>query len=136
MVVCANCIIDIILETVFGHVGYVITITVAGPIIEEFAKQISIKGGFAVEFTALFNSSEILLYTYQFGNLHGVKNIVITRLKVALMHLSTTIIQWISNNAEALGIENKEKASVIGNILGVLIHAYWNSSAIAGTLNI
>lgn len=137
IVLSVNTTIHIVLWVIFNQtIANNVTSVLVAPITEEFAKQVSIKGGFTAEFAAIFNAYEITSYTIKYSPFFGVEKMIIVRLKVALMHLTTTLIQWLTNNAKIVGIENKEKASVIGNIVGVLIHGCWNSLAVLGLLNI
>lgn len=139
IVLSINSTIKIVLWVIFNEtIADNITAVLVAPITEEFAKQVSIKGGFTAEFAAIFNAYEITYYTTKYSLFYGVevKKMIVLRLKVALMHLTTTLIQWLTNNTKIVGIENKEKASVIGNIVGILIHGCWNSLAVLGLLNI
>ena len=51
------------------------------------------------------------------------------------MHLTTTLIQWLTNNPkvlEKLKIESeddKNKASIVGHTIGMIIHGVWNGLA-------
>lgn len=112
-----------------------------GPIIEELAKRIAIKGGFAVEFTVVFNAFEMISYTKKIGTMFSdtnlsksvlIKNGLFARLKVATMHLSTTLIQYLTSNekfAKKLGL-TQEQSELVGNTIGIVIHSAWNLLAI------
>lgn len=121
--------INLILVLLLGSsMGNILTIAIVGPIIEELAKQTAVKGNFIVEFQVVFNTFEIVKYTRKAPVVKlGYLQLFKARLKVAAMHITTSIIQWMTNNTDITGIENKETISVIGNIIGILIHGSWNS---------
>lgn len=131
--VLANTIVTTILSILLGTIGMNISVGLICPMIEELAKQTSIKGGYEKEFFVLFNILEFSTYVIRFFN---VKNIVLTRIKTIGLHLSTTIIQYITSNpkiAEKLGAkteEQKKAARLIGWIAGACVHIGWNSFAI------
>lgn len=134
MMVMANSIIVSVCLIIFPGIGNIIGIGIAGPIIEEFAKAISIKGGFEKEFYVIFNMYEMMRYVPQIKIMNmdiPLSKAILSRLKVAGMHLTTTIIQWISQNEkilEKLNIkkEDHDKIALIGQITGTIIHSTWN----------
>ena len=107
----------------------ILTITIVAPVTEENAKMIAIKGGFIKEFTIVFNLFEFSGYV-----LRGAP--IIGRLAAVGLHLTTTTIQFLMRNTEILdklNIEeqnNRLKAQMTGHMIGVLIHALWNTTAI------
>ena len=58
-----------------------------------------------------------------------------TRLICVGMNVTTTIIQWLSQNEKIqkkLGLDSekdKEKLKTTGNIIGIIIHITWNAFA-------
>lgn len=128
-----NTLFIIILTGLFGNIGRGLAIWLCAPLVEEGAKQISIRGKFATEFAVVFNMYEFSTYVLQMtmGGINPIKAIKV-RLFPVFMHLSTTIIQYISNNKDILkklGLDKEEdadKISFIGNVIGVLIHCTWN----------
>ena len=130
-----NTLFSIVLYSLFGNVGRRLTIWVCAPLVEESAKQISIRGKFATEFAALFNMYEFSSYVSNMV-IRGIDPVraIKVRLFPVFLHLSTTIIQYISNNKELLNklninVENEEDSnaiSFIGNVIALLIHGTWN----------
>lgn len=125
-----------VLMLLFGPtVGFYIGAVIIAPLFEEFAKKIAIKGDFSAEFTVVFNSSEFIQYVFSYKELVGLTKIIKTRSMVVLMHVATTIIQYLSNNKKIQKLlkldkeEDKDKLSMIGYITGVLLHSAWNSGA-------
>lgn len=110
---------------------------VFGPMNEEFAKRVAIKGGFIVEFTAVLNTAEIISYTnaivsqFSFTGLSKsvlIRNGLFARLKTATMHIATVLVQYLSSNekfAKKLGL-TQEQSELFGNTIGVIIHSAWN----------
>lgn len=128
-----NTLFIIVLSGLFGNIGRGLAVWFCAPLVEESAKQISIRGKFATEFAAVFNTYELSTYVMNM-TMNGINPIkaIKTRLFPVFMHLSTTIIQYISNNKDILkklGLDKEEdadKISFIGNVIGVLIHCTWN----------
>lgn len=118
----------------------ILTIGIICPVIEESAKRIAIKGGYAKEFTIVFNTIEFSSYVTQYCLTLGLGKIIAIRLLPVGMHLTTTLIHWLGENKEVqkcLGIENskeeKQKLSTLAGICGCLVHMIWNLVAtIAG----
>lgn len=137
-VVVISSIIGQVLTGLFGPiVGQQASAIVVAPIIEEIAKQVSIKKDFATEYAVVFNLLEASMYIYNNKNpLMPTKILVRIRSFVAGMHITTTIIQWLTSNEavqKKLGLDKKEdrdKLSLLGHIIGILIHAIWNYNAI------
>lgn len=132
---------SIVLCTVFGGTaGNILSAVIIAPIVEEASKQIAIKGNYIKEYTIIFNTFEASEYIIKY-TLKGIPflTMVKTRLIAAGMHVTTTIIQWLTQNTaiqKKLGIENDEKGKdmlrTIGNVTGLIIHATWNTLAIFG----
>ena len=120
--------------------SYNITAIIIGPILEEFAKKLSVKSGCTKEFYLIFNAFEFTQYVSTYAIIVGLKKIVITRIKALGMHLVTTIVQFLSDNKKVQHIlkldkeEDKEKLSTLGYLCGVLIHSTWNGLAVAGKI--
>ena len=111
----------------------VLTTVVVAPIVEEFAKSVAIKGKFGTEFTVVMNAYEMVYYVNQMKRVPGIGILKAIRVRafVVLMHLTTTIIQWLSNNQKLLdmiGVKKEDKGTIsfIGRILGIVIHSIWN----------
>lgn len=125
-----------ILGILFGQIGVGIGATIMGPLLEENCKQIAIKGDFVKEYTVVFNMYEFSQYVTKLtiggGPLVGAMKI---RLFAIGMHLTTTIIQWLTNNPKVLeklhidSEDDKNKASIVGHIIGLIIHGVWNGFA-------
>ena len=135
-IVIVNTIVLRTLMILFGPVGYGIGATIMGPLSEENAKQIAIKGKFEKEFSVIFNVYEGTTYIHMLtGQGYNLSGVVKLRLLTVGMHLTTTIIQWLTNNEKILEKINiktedeKNKANYVGHILGLLIHGVWNGFA-------
>ena len=126
-----NTVASLILSTLLGEVGDILTVVIVAPINEEAAKHIAVKGGFEKEFTVVMNTYEFTSY-YKRIKRYGVKpfKIVIVRGAAVMMHVTTTVVQYIAANAEKLGIKvkSKEEASLIGQWIGMIIHASYNAT--------
>lgn len=138
-----NSIVNVIFMTIFGpQIGSTATSVICAPLVEETCKQVSIKGGFIKEFAVIFNAYEFTQYAIINSSL-GIKfiNVLVARGAVVLMHLTTTIIQYITSNTkilDKLGFtkeKNKKEIGFIGNVLGICIHSLWNAFATGGKLN-
>lgn len=122
----------------FGfNAGIIISVTIASPIIEELEKQISIRKNCIAEFTIIFNTFEFSSYVTQMTPQAGLANAIKLRLLPVAMHLATTIIQFLTNNKniqKKLGIDKdedkQEKITLIGHIIGTIIHCAWNSISV------
>ena len=130
----------IILSIIFGPaIGNFLVVTFVAPITEETAKSIAIKNKYATEFTVIFNIFEAS------GYIIGLKgagvpfaNALRTRILAVGMHISTTIVEWLSTNPkvlEKLGIdkddeEAKKKTRFIGQVIGMIIHFAWNLAGV------
>ena len=136
-VVITNTLISSILTILFGVVGRNLSTWLVCPIIEEAAKQIAIRGEFTLEFTAVFNTYEFTSYVFNMSiiGMPFIKAIK-TRLIVVGMHVTTTIIQYLSNNEKllkSLGLnkeDDRNQVSALGHITGSLIHITWNYLAV------
>lgn len=115
--------------------GTVSAITIFCPLIEEYAKNISIRENYKKEFFVIFNLMEFSLYMSRFyiAGVRGVANFIklsIIRLIPVGMHAATTMIQ---DNI----MKNKELQEIYGDNIkwvalfaGWFIHFVYNSSAI------
>ena len=125
-----NMIEDAFLTTIFHSAGHAICVIVLAPINEEIGKQISIKGGFMTEYFFVFNTYEFT--SYVFGGTS-----VIMRIPAIILHAVTTAVQWCHSHPDLIGVDPKdrkkveEKSSLIGTIIGILIHGSFNAIAIA-----
>lgn len=138
-----------ILNIVFGPAGDILGACIIAPLTEETAKGIAIKNNYVAEFTAIFNIYEAASYIikasvigipFRVGGFAGkytvpVKNMVRARAAGVAMHISTTIVQWLSTNPKLLaklGIDEndesgkKEKVAFIGQVIAMIMHASWN----------
>ena len=128
----------IVLAALFGDVvGTNIAVVVCAPINEETCKQIAIKGGFLKEFLVVFNTYEFSSYVAQYASVTGLGKIVLARTLAVGMHLTTSLVQWLSNNKniqQMLGIEKdpdkQKKLSIMGKTIGTLLHGLWNGIAV------
>lgn len=125
-----------ILGILFGPVGTGIGATIMGPLLEENCKQIAIKGDFVKEYTVVFNTFEFTQYVTQIVGSGGPLGAAIkVRLLAVGMHLTTTLIQWLTNNPKVLeklhidSEDDKNKASIVGHTIGMIIHGVWNGLA-------
>lgn len=79
------------------------------------------------------------MYVTSFAPVVGLVKIIKTRLLTVGMHLTSTIVHFLTTNKEIqkkLGLdkeEDKEKLSLIGFITGNLIHITWNSLSVFST---
>lgn len=110
-------------------IGNIITVCAVAPLVEELCKKLSISGNFEAEFAIIFNSYEMIYYVSKMKKL-GIPLLkaIKARTFVVLMHLSTTVVQWLSKNEKvqkALHL-NDEQSKTIGYFIAVLIHATWN----------
>lgn len=143
-VILENTILNMVLTLLFGpSIGTILTTVIIAPIVEEFSKSAAVKGDFIVEYMFIFNLFEFSMYMstpIAYNNAVGKKvysigKFAIVRLAAVGMHLTTSIINYISTNTKImskLGIkdkdeENKEKPQIIGQTIGMLIHFMWNS---------
>ena len=141
------------MNIVLGPVGNVLGCCVVAPITEETAKGIAVKNNYATEFSVVFNIYEASSYIIKSSvigvpfKVDGVigrykiplKNMVRARTAAVGMHISTTIIQWLSTNPKLLaklGIDEnndesgkKEKVAFIGQLISMIIHFSWNLAA-------
>ena len=125
-----------VLTILFGPTGTGIGATIMGPLLEENCKQIAIKGDFVKEYTMVFNTFEFSQYVLQIVGAGGPLGAAIkVRLLAVGMHLTTTLIQWLTNNPKVLeklhidGEDDKNKASIVGHTIGMIIHGVWNGLA-------
>ena len=131
--------ISSILSILLGPIGNIVCTVIASPIIEEISKQSAIRQGCTAEYTILFNIFEFSMYVSMFAPTAGLVRIVKTRLLTVGMHLTSTIIQFLTTNKEIqkkLRLdknEDKEKLSLIGYITGNLIHITWNYLSVFST---
>lgn len=131
----ATSIIYYTLIIIFGFkVAQILTTSIVGPIIEETEKQVAIRRNCMIEYTALFNSFEFSQYFFMLKPIFGTVNAVKIRLIPVGMHLTNTIIQFLTSNItlqKKLGIENNKtkqtKLTLIGQISATLIHSIYNS---------
>ena len=118
----------------------IIASVVVGPLIEENAKQIAIKGDFAQEFLVVFNAGEFGHYAINMKKAgFNLKGILMGRLPAVGLHITTMAIQKLADNPKihkALGIDKEEDAekrkrlSFIGHLIGLLVHATFNALSV------
>lgn len=112
----------------FGpKIGPILTNVICAPIVEEGAKVVSIKGKFDVEFAVVFNAYEFASYV-QRAPLFNLpyKKVAIIRIFPIIMHLVTTTIHKITGKTPENDPKTKKDTTLIGYIIGVLIHFAWN----------
>lgn len=134
IVVLVNTIIANVLVALFGMtIGVKILAIFVAPIVEELAKKVAIKGGYIVEFTTLFNSYEFINYVARGSFTYGFANMIKVRLMTVGMHITTTIVEFLTQNEKIQKLlkldkqEDKDRLSFIGHITGMLIHGAWNA---------
>jgi len=110
-------------------IGFLFTVLICGPLVEELAKRISVKMGFPFLYTTIFAGLEALYYIVMLG-MNGVPlvPVIVSRTLAFIMHMITTSVQvGFEKQAE----ETKDKYySAIGYIAAVLIHFFWNLAAV------
>ena len=122
--------------------GQIVCGCICAPICEEFCKRTAIKGKYIKEFTIVFNMLEFSQYVGSSMGIYKISKVIILRIFTIGLHLATTVTQWLMNNPkflEKIGINKdnedaQKKCSVIGYVIGVLMHAAWNTSGSVGKL--
>jgi hypothetical protein len=102
------------------------------PIVEEVAKQISIREGFEGEFFIFFNALEFTGYVSNLvkGGMKMIKAILL-RGAVIVMHFVTTVVQKAFDKySDEEKQDGSKVAKFIGLVAGSFIHALWNITAI------
>lgn len=128
----------IVNSLVAAMLGYMITVTICAPIVEETAKKIAADNDFIYEYNLIFNTFEFSLYMIQYAGAIPLPALIVARLLAVGMHSFNSLIHYIASNKEILerlGIDASdpdklEKCSVIGNIITIIIHALWNCMAV------
>ena len=106
-----NTIMGFIFSILLGlRIGRSLTVIIVGPIVEEMSKSIAIKGGFVKEYTVIFNVLEARSYIKRGAPIFGFRKMFV-RMKCALLHVTTTVLQWLTLNGKLL-----EKCGVIQKI--------------------
>ena len=131
----ASVIAQLCLNILFGLAGQYISAIVCAPLIEESAKQISIRGGFKTEFFMVFNTLEFTEYVISYTPFLGLIKTVVARLAAVGLHAVTTIVQYMYTNKEFQKKvmkdpkDPREKAELeaMGLGAGMIIHALWNT---------
>lgn len=101
------------------------------PLLEEYAKFISIKHSFTGEYFIAFNVFEFTAYIFIFLNLGiGLVPAIISRSLALMMHAITTYIQYKFRN-ESKNKDDEEHQSRIGLLAGIVIHFFWNLGSVA-----
>lgn len=142
-----NTFVHTIAGLLFGPLfGSVIGGCVCAPIVEEYAKQMAIRGGFVKEFTVVFNALEFSLYFHNFlpkmtamyGRRIAIKSLALMRTMAVGLHLTTTMTQFFfKNKADILRAapelmrdpEQDKKLQNAGYFAGVFLHSAWNTTA-------
>lgn len=127
-----------VLVIFFGlNIGQILVTAIVAPIVEETEKQIAIRRNCSMEYTIIFNTYEFSYYFISLNPILGKVNAIKLRLIPVGMHLTNTIIQFLTNNVklqQKLGIENDKnkqtKLSLIGQLIGTIIHCAYNSLAL------
>jgi len=117
---------SIILGPVIGN--FILCVIVA-PLVEELCKKFAVSGGFEKEFSVLFNAYEMVTYVSRIRKM-GIPMLKAIRIRTftVLMHLTTTIVQWLSKNEKVqkfLHLKD-EQSKTLGYFIGVFIHGAWN----------
>jgi len=103
------------------------------PVVEEYSKYISIKNNHTGAYFVIFNISEFTSYVSKMLAIgYDLVPAMLMRATVVLMHAITTYIQYhMRKNAKE---KDKEEASKLGLIVGIMIHFFWNLGAVAISL--
>ena len=111
--------------------GFYLTAIFVAPLTEEYGKYISIKYDSVGSYFIFFNTLEFFSYIFQLvGSGMSLTLAILLRSLPVLMHALTTTIQYrMRKNAKK---EDKEEASKLGLIAGIMIHFFWNLSAVIG----
>lgn len=121
--VIANTAIAITFASLWGVAGYMIFVCIFGPIVEEYAKKVSISRGVWKTFFGIFNVFEFTSYVLKYWVIFGPRVLYI-RAVVVLMHFVTTIIQ---KHFKGVSIKTKDSAwDRFGFVIGCMIHILWN----------
>ena len=132
--------VETILVFLFRGAGSIITMTIVGPLIEEGAKQVAARNGYAEVYNVIFNIFEfggyVRLYVSQGAKLGKA---VFVRLLSVGMHSVNQFIAWASDNPEIgkkLGFkfdteEDRQKNRSIAMGIQWAIHMAWNVVAVA-----
>jgi len=94
------------------------------PFIEEFGKFIALKYRFTGFFIVIFLGIESYLYISYSSYLLGLQKVILCRLLVCTMHITTVYFQWI---ARVYSEKYKKQHHVTAAyFLSVFIHGVWN----------
>lgn len=132
VVLMVNTLVGIVLQILLGrYIGHSLLAIIVAPIVEELSKSIAIKGGFVKEYTIVFNVLEARQYIKRAAPVIGFSKIFIIRIKCALLHVTTTLLQWLTLNKNLLekcGInpDDTETVNFVGRIIAIFIHGTWN----------
>lgn len=139
VVMCLNTFLLLVILVIGTNLGippqicmYALVIFVA-PIVEEYSKYISIKNNYTGAYFIIFNMSEFSSYVLKMLAIgYNLAPAILIRLTVVMMHAITTYIQYhMRKNAKE---KDKEEASKLGLIIGIIIHFFWNLGAVVMTL--
>lgn len=132
--------VETTLVLLFRGVGTIISVTIVGPLIEEGAKQVAARNGYADVYNVIFNIFEFSGYVKKYVR-QGAKlgKAVFLRLLTVGMHSANQLIAWASDNPEIgkkLGFkfdteEDRQKNRSIAMGIQWAIHMAWNIVAVA-----
>jgi len=122
---------SIIFNLICGpHIANILGSCILAPITEELGKKFAASGNFEKEFFIIFNAYEFSGYIYELTKINKLPLLKAIRARTAavLMHLSTTIIHWLSKNEKVQKVIKLDDAQskTLGYGISVFIHALWN----------
>lgn len=132
-VVYINSIFAIIAIGFFGQqIGSILTCVICAPLIEEYAKRMSVTSNFPYIYTTIFATTELMQYTSGMISMgfNPVKSFIL-RLLSLMMHYSTTYVQNYYHKKSIISQDNnkteyEKDESLKGYFMGVAIHSTWN----------
>jgi len=94
------------------------------PFIEEFGKFLALKYRFAGFFVIIFLGLESYLFISHSSYLLGLRKVLLCRLLVCIMHITTIYFQWIARVYSEK--HHKQHHVTAAYFLSVFIHGLWN----------
>lgn len=120
-----------------GQITALFSIIVISPVVEEYAKYISIKKKATGQFFLLFNLYEFFSYVIRFVIIGiSIPVAIGYRILPVLMHALTTYIMFKFRRKEVKDVDNKEEITQTKGYpktslaVGILIHFIWNLQSV------